>query len=181
MVNNIENNTSLDSVSELENSKNKLEMMRYRANGLSYMLGLMAILVSVFAAFISMNSMSVNRPVVLIKILLNVVILLGGFLAVEKTKAYSKYGSIALIVFGVICVGRMFWIPLHLITGITGGETISNSIHAIAWLPGNGPFRGVLAIVLLVITAVLFISSGVIGFIRSSKLATYMESISKMD
>ena len=180
MVNNIENNTSLDSVSELENNKNKLEMMRYRANGLSYMLGFIAILFSVFAAFISMNSMSVDKPWVLVKIAVNVLVLLVGFLCCEKAKAYSKSGSIILIVIGGVCVARMFWIPLQLMSGLTGGQTVKETIYATAWLPASTTLRGTLAIVLLACAAVSFISSGVIGYIRSNKLATYLESISKM-
>lgn len=192
MVNNMENNTSLNSVSDLENSKNKLEMMRYRANGLSYMLGFLAILLSVMAAFISLNSMAVNKPTVILKIFINIGILLVGFLCCEKAKAYSKAGSIVLIVLGVICVARIFWIPLQLIVdyakyletgsanGLGIGQTIAVTKYATAWLPSSGTFRGILAISFLIGAALAFISSGVIGYIRSKKLATYLGSIAKM-
>lgn len=200
MVNNIENNTSLNSVSDLENSKNKLEMMRYRTNGLSYMLGFIAIILSVFAAFISLNSMAVNTPKVIIKIFINIFVLLSGFLCCEKAKNYSKKGSIMLIVLGAVCVARIFWIPLSMMidytdminnggnnfssyvldNGLNVGKVMQGGAYAIRWLPQSGIFRGVTAIVLLVASGLAFIGSGVIGFIRSTKLADYLQSISKM-
>ena len=193
MVNNIENNTSLNSVSDLENSKNKLEMMRYRANSLSYMLGFIAILFSVFAAFISLNSMAVNKPVVIVKIFVNIIVLLLGFLCCEKAKSYSSKGSIVLMVLGVVCIVRIFWIPLQLIVdyakyletgsgaGLRLGQTIITTSSATAWLPTSGTFRGILAIVLLICSALAFIASGIIGYIRSKKLTTYLNSISKVE
>ena len=193
MVNNIENNTSLNSVSDLENSKNKLEMMRYRANSLSYTLGLIAILLSVFAAFISLNSMAVNKPAVIIKIFVNIGVLLVGFLCCEKAKAYSSAGSITLIILGAVCIARMIWIPRQIIVDyakfLNGadvdtlrlGQTVLSKQYATAWLPNSGTFRGVLAIGLLAGAAVSFVASGIIGYIRSKKLTTYLESIAKVE
>ncbi len=177
MVNNLENNNSLDSVSDLENSKNKVEMMRYRPNSLSYMLGFLAILCSVMGAFVALNSMAVNKPLVLVKILLNIAILLVGFLCCEKSKAYSMQGSIALIVLGAICALRIFWVPLNLMRGVQTGAVVTPSEYAIAWLPNSGVFRGVFATVFMAAAAALFIVSGVIGYMRSKKLSTYMDSI----
>jgi hypothetical protein len=91
------------------------EMMRYRTNGLSYKLGLGGMAFSMFGAFICLNSMNPNSFQVILIILLNVVILLGGFLAAEKVKAYSSQGAIAQIVFGGVCAARILYIPLILV------------------------------------------------------------------
>ena len=40
MINDIENKNSLNEMSDLEHDKNQLEMMRYRVNSLSYILGI---------------------------------------------------------------------------------------------------------------------------------------------
>lgn len=66
-------------------------------------------------AFICLNSMNPDNAQVIFIILLNVVILLGGFLASEKIKAYNIGGAYAQLVFGAICVGRIFYIPLILV------------------------------------------------------------------
>lgn len=59
------------------------EMMRYRTNSLSYKLGLLALLFSICAAFICMNSVTWDATVT-IKILGNILILLLGFYRLKK-------------------------------------------------------------------------------------------------
>ena len=111
MMNNVENKNDLNKMSDLEFGKNKVEMMRYRENSLSYKLGMGGIAASVLACFFCLNAFNPINFATLIAIMLNIVILLGGFLCVEKSKSYSFGGSVALIVFGGVCVGRIFWIP----------------------------------------------------------------------
>lgn len=200
MINEMENKPSLDQMSDLEFDKNKLEMMRYRANGLSYMLGFGGIACSVLAAFVCLNSFNPNNVSVIVKILLNVFILLFGFLCCEKTKAYSKQASLVMVGLGAICFARIFWVPLQLIVKFNGfqkalenGEDLKeykNSLGAaitsfyeegtnkFKWLSANGNFRGILAIVLLCCAAAFFIVSGVVGYMRSVKLSKYLNSIS---
>ena len=199
MINEVENNNSLNQMSDLEHDKNELEMMRYRENHLSYNIGIIGIFASLAACFVCLNSTNPVTAVVVAKVMMNIIILLGGFLCIEKAKAYSKNASIALIVFGGVCVARIFWIPLQLITyfakyqdflaGKTTdttyenylGKTIttaySQSTDAYRWLPANGTFRGIFAIVLLLIAAAAFITAGVFGYIRSKKLSTYLDSL----
>ena len=73
----------------------KVELMRYRKNSLSYTFGLLALIASVVASFIGLNSLAYNFTT-LIKILLNIAILLFGFLFTEQAKAYNKNGSLLL-------------------------------------------------------------------------------------
>ena len=108
MINEVENTNSLNQMSDLEHDKNELEMMRYRENHLSYNIGIIGIFASLMACFISLNSTNPITAVVVVKVLLNIVILLGGFLCIEKAKAYSKQASIGLMVFGAICFARIF-------------------------------------------------------------------------
>jgi hypothetical protein len=198
MINEMENKPSLNEMSDLEFDKNKLEMMRYRANGLSYMLGFGGIAFSVLAAFISLNSFNPNSVLVIVKILLNVFILLFGFLCCEKAKAYSKNGSLVLIGLGGICAARIFWVPLQLIiyfnkfkAALDAGEKtadyekyIGKTItgyykgdNTVRWLTANGNFRGIVAILFLALAATCFIIAGLIGVKRSVKLSGYMNSI----
>ncbi|MBQ9899573.1 MAG: hypothetical protein IJM36_00425 [Acholeplasmatales bacterium] len=112
MMNNVENKNDLNKMSDLEFGKNKVEMMRYRENSLSYKLGMAGIGASVLACFFCLNAFNPINFATLIAIMLNIVILLGGFLCIEKSKSYSFGGSVALIVFGGVCIGRIFWIPV---------------------------------------------------------------------
>jgi len=198
MINEQENKTSV--MSDLEYTKNDTEMMRYRVNGLSNKFGLLGMILSLFAAFICLNSM---RPItfqVILIILYNIVILLGGFLAAEKVKSYSAKGAIAELVFGGVCIARIFYIPVMLISwygkykaALADGDTAmideckkhlgvtitakDGGKVANAFLPSSGTFRGVMAIVLLSLAATCFIISGITGYLRAKKLSTYMNSL----
>lgn len=194
MMNNVENKNDLNKMSDLEFGKNKVEMMRYRDNSLSYKLGLGGLVLSILAAFFCLNSFNPNSFTTIIAIMLNIVVLLGGFLSVEKTKAYSMQGSIAMVVIGAICAGRIFWIPLLIIIHYNAwvaegrlnnsehikyiGNTITtDNYNQLTYLPTDGNVRGILAIVCLVGAALLFIVGGYIGMQRSRKLTTYLNSI----
>lgn len=105
--NNVDNNNASSTL--------KMEKMRYQNNSISYWLGMLGILLSMFAAFVLLNS-ATPRAATLIKILMNIAILLFGFMACEKVKAYSKNYSYVMMGIGALCVVRMFWFPIQIIT-----------------------------------------------------------------
>ena len=161
------------------------EMMRYRANSLSYKYGMLAIVFSILAAFISLNSVLWDVDII-VKILGNIVILLFGFLSIEKVKAYDKKFSYVLIAFGVVCVARIFWCPMMLIRDygqflidpeVTGrlGPTITGSGMMNAYLPQSGYTRAIIAIVLLSLSAVSFLVSGITAYFKACKYHQYMQ------
>jgi len=132
MINDVENNAgSLNEMSDLEFDKNSVEMMRYRPNGLSYKLGFGGIAFSLLGAFICLNSFNPQTAITILKILLNIAILLVGFLCCEQAKAYSKKGSLTLVVIGGVCIARMFWIPLQLMINFGGYITAFNARKAV--------------------------------------------------
>ena len=162
------------------------EMMRYRANSSSYKYGMLAIIFSVLASFISLNSIKWTTFDVIIKILGNIVILLFGFLSVEKVKAYNKSYSYVLMAFGGVCVGRIFWFPLMLITDYTAylnnnletgrlGATVVGDPMANSYLPQSGYIRAIIAIVFLALSALFFIVSGIIAYKKSVRYHQYMQ------
>jgi hypothetical protein len=155
----------------------KLDLMRYRNNSLSYMLGLVALITSVVAAFIGLNSLAYNFTT-LIKILMNIAILLFGFLFTEQSKTYSKNGSLCLMGLGCVSLLRILWAPRILLFGTAEqwGKVITNPAN-VNWLPADAQFRGILALILLLVAATAFLSAGLIGYIKASKLEKYMETI----
>ena len=204
MINEQKEKATLNKMSDLEYAKNDVEMMRYRANALSSKLGLGAMACSIFGAFICLSSFRPHDFQIFIIIMLNIVVLLGGFLACEKSKSYSKAGSIAQIVFGAICAVRIFYIPIILIKNYKDyndavkagqyntakyknavenlGATITaknSSQFANAFLTPNGTVRGILAMILFAGAAGLFIAAGIIGYLRSQKLNKYLDSINE--
>ncbi|MCR5646724.1 MAG: hypothetical protein K6F81_00390 [Acholeplasmatales bacterium] len=196
MINEMEKNKTMSKMSDLEFDKNSVEMMRYRDNKLAYSLGLVALALSVLASFIILNSMAAVSFQVILCIFLNIFILLSGFLACERTKTYSRNASIFLMGLGAVNVLQIFWLPLTIIitynkwssletvaeksayaeknVGGTISDVDANTVH---WLTTNGTARGVLAIVLLVLSACAFIAAGVIGVMKSNKLNNYLNSL----
>ena len=197
MINELEKKSSFNAMSDLEITKNSIEMLRYRNNRLAYALGLSGVALSLLAAFVCMNSMNPENFQVIFKIILNVFILLFGFLCCEKAKTYQVRGSFYLIGLGVICFFRILWIPLQLMTNYSAyvaakaaddveamnnaskflGATIINSDGLVNWLPADGTTRGLIAIVLLVLAGILMIAGGIIGFLKAKKLTAYLNSL----
>lgn len=211
MINEQKERNTLTKMSDLEYSKNDVEMMRYRNNKLAYWLGLGGMAFSLLAGFMGLNSLSSTTANTMVAIMINIIVLLGGFLAVEKTKNYSTNGCIATIVFGGLSVARIFYYPILLIINfnsfiglvdghlagtlteaqekaytdalgmlgpsVTASYTKTNLANAFFFPNGNA--RAATMIVLLAISAAMFIGGGVIGFMRARKLNTYLESINQ--
>ena len=89
----------------------KLDKMRYQPNVLSYYLGFLAIAFDVLYLFAALNTL-VPSLATAVKILLNIVLMLMTFLSIEKCKKYAKEYSIVLIVFGIISLLRLLYVPL---------------------------------------------------------------------
>ena len=160
------------------------EMLRYRSNSLSYKYGMLAIVFSILAAFISLNSVKWDLAII-VKILGNIIILLFGFLSVEKVKAYNKKFSYVLMVFGVVCIARIFWCPLILIKDyaqfladpeVTGrlGQTVVGNAMMNSYLPQSGYTRAIIAIVLLVLSSISFLVAGITAYFKSVQYENYM-------
>ncbi len=165
------------------------QMMRYRTNGFAYKLGMLAIAFSILGAFICLNSYKWDLTII-IKILGNIVILLFGFLSIEKVKSYSLSYSYTLIGIGGLCVARMFWIPVRLITLYAQyqadptnpealkylGASVIGDPKVNSYLPQSGTIRGVAAMVLIALAAACFIGAGVQGAIKAKHYAEYMST-----
>ncbi len=108
------------SMSEAEYENMQLQKMRYMTNAISYKLGYLGIACSLIAGFIALNSIAPGYFLhgfgVVIAILLNIIVLLAGFLSAEKVKTYSLGYSKFMIGLGAVCILRMFWYPRALIS-----------------------------------------------------------------
>lgn len=183
----------------------ELEKMRYNNNSLSYKLGFAGIICSVAACFIALNSFGPSDLSTVAKVLMNIVILLIGFLATEKVKVYTKEYSYVMYVIGGVCAARIFWVPLQLFIyynkfmsvydGTQSGFDKAKDLYSsklgatiigqfdgekrigTGYLTMNGNVRAIIIIVLLGLAATSFIASGFINQIKSKKLNNYLTSI----
>lgn len=214
----------ISSMSEAEYANMQLEKMRYFDNKTSHTLGYVGIGTSLLAMFFALNTMSpayfLGGVGTVIAILMNIFILLTGFLTVEKVKAYSIGYSKYMIVLGGLSVLRIFWYPLstmrlynQMISQIKSGDyqtfgdvtknfndklgaSILNGtpldangnncandlskfdhIATAGYFSANGNIRGIVMIILLVISAASFIAGGIIGYIKAKKLKDYLATL----
>lgn len=93
----------------------KYEKMRYNNNSLAYKLGMGGIVFSVIACFIGLNSLQPSSVLTVFIVLLNIAILLFGFLSSEKVKTYTKKYTYYMYALGAACFARIFIYPLMLI------------------------------------------------------------------
>lgn len=167
------------------------EKLRYQKNSLAYTLGLLACVVSVLAGFIGLNTMKASAMTI-VKILMNIIILLLGFASTENVKKYRFSASIFMFVFAGISLLRIFWYPRLMFQywndyKDSGDEgVLSKHFSKImfndtdqwrGYLPANGIFRGILMMILLIISTVLFALSGYFGLVKTRKLQRYLKSI----
>ena len=155
-----------------EERKIKQDRMRFINNKLSSTLAILAILLNVFY-FVSIYK---SDPIgtrfyynvdIGLSVLLNLIFMLAVFLCSEGVKKYNRNYSIALIVIGVIELVRIFFLPLEAHSTLIDGTEDR--------VMGNGQFARV--VIYLVGAAALLISSGVLGVIRSTKLANYKKTL----
>ncbi len=165
-----EQNINIEDADNLEIDDIKVQMMRYQANKLSYGIGFLALISTLFylfpilnAADKFLNNQSDIAFLIAVKILANIFIFLMTFLSVEKMKAYSVSFSILMIVFGGLNIVRIFIFPLMFYTKdyITGGK--------FTYL-----------VIVLIISAALYIFSGVVSYIKSTMLKKYLKRIGEL-
>lgn len=157
----------------------KLDKMRYQPNVLSYYLGFLAIAFDVLYLFAALNTL-VPSLATAVKILLNIVLMLMTFLAIEKCKKYAKEYSIVLIVFGIISLLRLLYVPLQVYLSYDlvdeTGSLVSNVIKTIV------PIKDLIRmIVYLIVMSACFLTSGLFCYVRSIKLEKYVASLEKKE
>lgn len=184
---------NIESSEKIEIPQNvKVEKMRYQKNSLSYMLGFAGIGFSIFAAFILLNSLTPDIYTIF-KILLNIVILLFGFMCCENVKNYREKSAYMMLGIAGVCVARIFFGPVMLFNyyskylkfmedGILQTEEKavvskwlgSSIIDKSGFLTPNGYVRAIMAIVALICAAVCFVFSALICIKKSRTLKKFL-------
>ena len=182
-MNKVENNDVLNNeITPEEFEKISVELMRYRKNSLSYTFGLLALVFSIIAGFIALNSLKYDFTTI-IKILVNIAVLLFGFLFSEQVKAYNKKGCIGLLILAGVNTLRIFWAPLIFLSGNTDrfGKILGDPNNNIAWMTWAGPIaRGVMILIALLLSIGFFVYAAIVGLLKSNKLQKHMDSLKEV-
>lgn len=155
------NNNVTDLLNEQEI---KTDIMRYKNNGTSFWLSMLAIIADVVMFVIIYKRKECIPDFQMgFDLLINVIYMLAVFLIAEKTKAYNKKASYVAFVIAAIQIARIFWIPLKYYN--SNGLTSSQFI----WCVG-----------LIVVSALSLVVAGIVAITKSNKLEAHLNKIKEM-
>lgn len=149
----------------------KKDRMRFKTNGLSSTLTILAILLNVlyFVCIYKSNATYYYTYNIGLSIIYNLVFMLAAFLSSIGVKNYKINFSIVLIVIGALQIVRIFGIPMGAFNTIVkvGGEDTRVMQE----------YQFIRTLVYLIGSAALSIAAGVIGIIRAKILQNYKRQI----
>lgn len=150
----------------------KKDRMRYTNNKLSSTLAILAI---VFDAlyFVSIYSSDVNQYYYTydmgLSVVYNLLFLLFAFLCSEGIKNYNNTYAYGIIALGVLQIPRIFYIPMRAHSAVEVVEGVEQLVMS------DGQFAYV--VVLLCLSAIAAVASGIIGIYKTSVLRAYNRSL----
>lgn len=153
-----------NNVTDLLNEEEiKTDIMRYKNNGTSFWLSILAIIADVVMFVIIYKQKECVPDFQMgFDLLINVIYMLAVFLIAEKTKAYNKKASYAAFIVAAIQIARIFWIPLnYLNNGLT--------VVQFGWCVG-----------LIVLSAVSLVAAGIVAIVKNNKLEAHLQMLEEM-
>lgn len=182
-----------------ENSKEiKLDELRYNSNKFSQMMGYIAVVFVIANALITLNTVAPSFTQAFVFILLTIFMLLIGFLACEKVKAYKKEYSYVLMVLALVNLALIFWLPLQTIVQYGNYQaaldannqaeaasiaskyfaaTITDGAGYTSMITQNAAVRGFIMIVFNAVACGFFALAGVTGYFKAVKLEKHLASV----
>ena len=167
--------------------------MRYKPNGASFWLCMLAIIFNVAMFIIIYTTKSCTSDWQLgIDLLVNVIFMLAAFLTAEKTKAYKSSAGYVAMGLGAIEILRIFWIPLkyykmYLVWNeevkvmteklISEGKTAEEIAILLPRISGLETGQFTWCIVLLVAACLALVAAGVIAILKSRKLKAHLAKL----
>lgn len=139
----------------------KIERMAYTKDKIPSWFALLAIVANVlfFVSIYRTNLSAYYNYTIGVSVLTNLLFMLATFLCSEGVKTYKKSFGIAMIVLGVIEVGRIFFFPYK---GFTTIESTTNE-------PIMAANQFAFTVICLSVAAVLLVTGGIIS-IRDSRI-----------
>lgn len=152
----------------------KKDRLRYTKNSLSSTLAILAIVFNVLY-FVSIYSSDINQYYynynIGLSVVYNLLFLLFTFLCSEGIKNYKNSYALGVIVLGLLQIVRIFEIPTKAHNAIEVVEGVEQLVMS------DGQF--VYVIIMLSLSCVAAVASGIIGIYKTTVLRAYNKSIGK--
>ena len=150
----------------------KKDRLRYTKNSLSSTLAILAIVFNVLY-FVSIYSSDINQYYynynIGLSVVYNLLFLLFTFLCSEGIKNYKNSYAFGVIVLGLLQIVRIFEIPTKAHNAVEVVEGVEQLVMS------DGQF--VFVVIMLSLSCVAAIASGVIGIYKTTVLRAYNKSI----
>lgn len=152
----------------------KKDRLRYTKNSLSSTLAILAIVFNVLY-FVSIYSSDINQYYynynIGLSVVYNLLFLLFTFLCSEGIKNYKNSYALGVIVLGLLQIVRIFEIPTKAHNAIEVVEGVEQLVMS------DGQF--VFVVIMLSLSCVAAVASGIIGIYKTTVLRAYNKSIGK--
>lgn len=174
-------------MNELNDSKIRLDRMRYKKDALPYAFVLLGLLFNVFYFFkiYGLNDNFFFKPIIGVSIIYNLLFLLAVFLSAEEIKAYKRNYNFIVLGISALQVARIFILPLRAfnyttttptkVTEIVNGEEVTKTVDIITKAMEQKDFIWSLAF--LAISALLLAAGAIISLNNIKKLNTYKREL----
>lgn len=149
------------------------DILRYKKNKFAANFALLALVFNIlyFTLLYTVHTTEIYKLLIGVSVIVNLLVLLGGFYASEGIKSYNKKFCILLIVLAVVQLVRIFIYPLQ---GMREGWMQSNAYFGVIMTPAG---NGTLMIIYLAASAACFIVSAVYGYIGANRLAAHVKKV----
>ena len=172
------NNNITDLLNEQEI---KTDIMRYKNNGTSFWLSMLAIITNVVMFVIIYKKKECVPDFQMgFDLLINVVFMLATFLIAEKTKAYSKKAAYAAIIIAIIQVARIVWIPLfYYQCNLEYQSYLAGEIGKYTCI-GLSLSEFITCSVLIVVSALCLVAAAIVAIAKNKKLEAHLKKLEEM-
>lgn len=149
------------------------DILRYKKNKMPANLALLALVFNIlyFTLLYTIHTTQMYKLLVGVSVIVNLLVLLGGFYASEGIKAYNKKSCILLLVLAAVQIARIFIYPLQ---GLGDKWMAGNAYFGIIMTTGS---NGAMLIIYLAGSAAAFIASAVLGYINVNRRDAHLKKV----
>ena len=154
------------------------DIFRYKRNSFASKFAFLGLFMNClyFMLFYALDFQSYANPLIGLSVIVNLVVLLGAFLAEEGVKVYNKKYSYVILILAVVQIVRIFIYPLDIAVGgsIFGSGTMTARYFG-AML--DNASLSVILIIYLVLSAACFVVAAVSGYVRAVQLEKFNKDL----
>ena len=159
------------------------DVLRYKKNKLASTLALLGLVFNClyFMVLYCISNREFYKILIGLSVVINLVVLLGGFLASEGVKNYKKSMAIVLLVIAAIQIARIFVYPVQILNfKVAEGSTFYGMTGAYYFGADlTTKSTSAILIVYLALSAACFVAAAVWGFIVSLRLENFNRQLEK--